>query len=114
MKTKIWIIILALTFLFSVVALRTSAQEVVPAERAPRFQRYAYLSEAENDLSERWFRKDKVLWTWLFVGGDKNFTVSKEQAERMEAWRAENPKIFRVMLNKAWTEVIQKQEVISL
>lgn len=109
MKTKLWILILAVTLVFSVVALRCSAQEVVSKAGTPRFERYAWLSEKENDTQERWYRKNKKLYAYLFRR--VKMEPSNDEWKLADKWREEDDTLFAKLYSTAWPENVEEKAV---
>lgn len=107
--TKLWILILAATLALSLVALRTSAAETVPADRVPRFERYAWLSDKENDTQERWYRKNKKLYAYLFRR--VKMDPSNDEWKLADRWREEDDTLFAKLYQIAWPEQVEGKAV---
>lgn len=81
------------------------------AEDQPGLQRQAWLSEKENDQAQRWFKQNKKLFNYLFtnwnIGRVKTSDLTREEIDRINAWRKENDTLFAKLYGRAWPEAIE-------
>ncbi len=75
----------------------------------PRFERYAWLSEKENDTQERWYRKNKKLYAYLFRR--VKMEPSNDEWKLADKWREEDDTLFAKLYGVSWPENTEEKAV---